>query len=88
MSNKNLIKIGGEGTVFEKTKRAFDENWTVFYKIEQSLFFYDFYIVLHFDEFCMTHCFEFLNYVLIKNLVMGSNFKKNILFFKKIKFKI
>jgi hypothetical protein len=51
MSNKNLIKIGGEGTVFEKTKLAFDENWTVFYKIEQLLFFMIFilfYILMNF----------------------------------------
>jgi hypothetical protein len=37
-------------------------------------FFYDFYNILHFDEFCRTCCFEFLNSVLTQNLEIDSSF--------------
>jgi hypothetical protein len=38
------------------------------------LFFHDFYTILHFDEFCSTRCFDFLNSVSTKNLKMDSSF--------------
>jgi hypothetical protein len=44
-------------------------------------FFHDFYTILHFDEFCRTCCFEFLNSVLTKNLEMDSSFFR-IFYFK------
>jgi hypothetical protein len=36
--------------------------------------FHNFYTILHFDEFCRTRCFEFLNSVLTKNLEMDYSF--------------
>jgi hypothetical protein len=36
--------------------------------------FYEFYIILHFDEFCRTRCFKNFNHVLTKNLEIDSRF--------------
>jgi hypothetical protein len=37
-------------------------------------FFYVFYNILHFNEFCRTCCLKFLNPVLSKNLEIDSSF--------------
>jgi hypothetical protein len=44
----------------------------VFEKIER--FFFQFYTIFHFTEFCTMRYFEFLNSVLTKNLEMDSSF--------------
>jgi hypothetical protein len=84
--NKNLQKPLKRGAVFEKT------DWFSMkprgFSIKPSdflFFFHDFYTILHFDKVCRTHCFEFLNFILIKNLKMDSNFFR-IFYFKKFKF--
>jgi hypothetical protein len=53
---------------------VFDETERVFDKTQWFSFFHDFYTILHFDEFCRTRYFDFLNSVLTKNLEMDSNF--------------
>jgi hypothetical protein len=60
------------------SKRALKEL-----KSSGFLFFY-FYNILHFDEFCRTHYFEFLNSVLHKNLEVYSSFFR-IFYFKFLK---
>jgi hypothetical protein len=37
-------------------------------------FFYDFYTILHFDEFCRTCYFKFLKSVVTKNLEIDFSF--------------
>jgi hypothetical protein len=37
-------------------------------------FFHNFYIILHFNEFCRMRYFKFLNFILIKNLEIHFSF--------------
>jgi hypothetical protein len=48
-------------------------NETERFLIKPSGFFHDFYTTSQFDEYCRTRCFEFLNFILIKNLEMDSS---------------
>jgi hypothetical protein len=57
-----------------ETKRFLRKLSDFFFKSSSLLFFYDFYTILYFNEFCRTHYFEFLNLVLIKNLKIHSSF--------------
>jgi hypothetical protein len=41
---------------------------------EPIYFFTVFYTILHFDKFCRTRCFEYLNSVLTTNLEIDSSF--------------
>jgi hypothetical protein len=69
-----LVKHYGIITT-EKRKNKLDEKSRIEgTQIELFSFFFYFYNILHFDEFCRTRYFEFLNSVLHKNLEVYSSF--------------
>jgi hypothetical protein len=62
-----------------KTEQNRDKSTNIFDILNEIfdkpvLFFHNFYTILHFDEFCRTQCFKFLNLVLAKNLEIESSF--------------
>jgi hypothetical protein len=52
-----------------ETDQNFDKT-----KPSGFLLFYDFYTILHFDEFCRVRDFKFFNSIFTKNLEMNSSF--------------